>query len=94
MFHGQPSTEKVMGQHKSAGITSSLVFAMLPLCLTVAEVAELTGRTRPTAQQRALRHMAIDHRLRPDGSVVVLRSAVDGISAASPTTKRTEPNWS
>ena len=94
MPYDQLSKEKVLGQHESAGLTSSLVLAMVPLCLTAAEVTELTGKTRPSAQLRVLRHMAIGHRQRPDGSVVVLRSAVDGASGASRVTKRTEPNWS
>lgn len=82
-----------MGHHNAAGLTVPLVFATLPVCLTGAEVTELTGKTRPSAQRRVLRHMAIDHRQRPDGSIVVLRRAVDGISTMSPAIRRTEPNW-
>jgi len=63
------------------------------LCLTRDEVAQLTGRTRPSAQRRALRHMAIDHKQRPDGSVVVLRSALDAVLAIGHAMGRTEPNW-
>lgn len=74
--------------------TAPPVYATTPLCLTAEELTELTGRRRPSAQRRVLRHMAIDHRQRPDGSVVVLRSALDGAAAAVPMTKRTEPNWS
>jgi len=69
------------------------VFAPPLLCLTQDEVAQLTGRTRPSAQRRALRHMAIDHKQRPDGSVVVLRSALDGVPAIGHAVGRTEPNW-
>ena len=68
----------------------------IPLCLTPAEISQLTGKTRATAQMKALRFMAIDHKRRPDGSVVVLR-AVLGVpydaGAASNSAKRTEPNW-
>ncbi|MGP8230453.1 MAG: DUF4224 domain-containing protein [Steroidobacteraceae bacterium] len=83
-----------MGQHRSADIIEPLVFATLPLCLTAQELTELTGKMRASAQRRVLRHMAIEHRQRPDGSVVVLRSAIHGASAVSPATERTEPNWS
>jgi len=82
-----------MGHHNAAGLTVPLVFATLPVCLTGAEVTELTGKTRPSAQRRVLRHMAIDHKQRPDGSVVVLRSALDGVPAIGHAVGRTEPNW-
>jgi hypothetical protein len=68
----------------------------LPLCLTDSELSQLTGKSRPSAQIRALRYMAIDHKRRPDGSIVVLRSQIEApcgeATAASPV-KRTEPNW-
>lgn len=41
------------------------------------ELIHLTGRTRKDAQVRVLRFMGIEHRLRPDGSVAVLRSHVE-----------------
>jgi hypothetical protein len=66
-----------------------------PLCLTETEVSQLTGKKRPSAQMRALRFMAIDHKRRPDGSIVVLRSQLspppDGVSTSL--AKRTQPNW-
>lgn len=66
------------------------------LCLTDPELSQLTGKTRPSAQLRALRFMAIDHKRRPDGSIVVLRSQVEapcGEGAGASPVKRTEPNW-
>jgi hypothetical protein len=63
------------------------------LCLTPDEVAQLTGRTRPSAQRRALQHMSIDHKQRPDGSLVVFRSALDGAPGIGHASQRTEPNW-
>jgi uncharacterized protein DUF4224 len=69
------------------------MLAPLPLCLTPDEVAQLTGRTRPSAQRKALQHMSIDHKQRPDGSIVVLRSVLDAASGIGQSTKRTEPNW-
>ena len=66
--------------------------------LTVAEVRELTGRIRRGAQILALRTMGIEHRVRPDGSVAVLRSHAEDVLAggvyAKASNKDPEPNWS
>lgn len=70
---------------------------MLSTFLDVAEVAQLTGRTRSDAQVRALRFMGIEHRVRPDGSVAVLRTHVHevfGGSGAAQPAKAVEPDWS
>jgi hypothetical protein len=68
-----------------------------PICLTAAEISQLTGKTRPTAQIKALRYMAIDHRRRPDGSLVVLRTQLgvpwDEAPRSGTPAKKTEPNW-
>ena len=40
--------------------------------LTPKQVAGLTGKKRPSAQVRVLRYMGIDHRTRPDGSILVV----------------------
>lgn len=56
------------------------------MILTKEEVAALTGRTRADAQARVLNGMGIQHRRRPDGSLVVARAHVDaqlGVVAAS-----------
>ncbi len=62
------------------------------------EMAELTGRVRSDAQVRALRHMGIEHRVRPDGKVVVLRSHVEQVLGVAPArggpAKEIEPDWS
>lgn len=67
--------------------------------LTDHELRELTQRQRAPAQRKALRAMGIEHRTRPDGSVVVLRAHVEkefGLAPA-PTArakmKTIEPNW-
>jgi hypothetical protein len=39
--------------------------------LTAAELLELTGYRRPSAQVRALRRMGVEHCIRPDGRPVV-----------------------
>ena len=66
---------------------------VVPLCLTADELAQLTGRRRPSAQLKALRFMAIDHKQRPDGSIVVLRTVLDAAPGIGHSSKRTEPNW-
>lgn len=68
------------------------------MILSHQELIELTGRSRKDAQVCALRFMGIEHRLRPDGSVVVSRSHVERIlsgQAADRLNKKIiEPNWS
>jgi hypothetical protein len=68
------------------------------MILSPKELIDLTGRTRKDAQVCALRFMGIEHRLRPDGSVVVSRSHVERILGGSSTDKLSkssaEPNWS
>jgi hypothetical protein len=71
----------------------ALAPALSPLCLTREEVAELTGRTQRSAQRRVLQYMGIDHKQRPDGSLVVFRSGLDAAAGIGHATKRTEPNW-
>ena len=41
------------------------------------DIIALTNRQRPAAQVRALRVMGIEHRIRPDGTVAILRSHVE-----------------
>lgn len=62
--------------------------------LTDVEIEELTQRQRRPAQARVLAFMGIEHRLRPDGSVAVLRSHVErvlGEEVASKARRKTEP---
>mgnify|MGYP003635248728 CR=1 FL=1 len=63
------------------------------------EMVELTNRTRRDAQIRALRYMGIEHRTRPDGSLVVLRSHLEQVLGGSVGEKKSkpkeiEPDWS
>jgi hypothetical protein len=68
--------------------------------LTADELIELTGRRRHDAQALALRSMGIEHRLRPDGTVVVLRAHVEQllgvVAAREPSSAHgtEEPDWS
>lgn len=63
------------------------------LCLSEAEVRELTNRKRSDAQMRALNWMGVSYRTRPDGSLAVLRSAVEGAPVPARQHKAREPNW-
>ena len=49
----------------------------MSLCLTEDELVELTGKRKCGAQVKALRTMGIDHKVRGDGSPVVLRAHVE-----------------
>jgi hypothetical protein len=65
--------------------------------LTPTEVRELTGRIRRGAQVLALRTMGIEHRVRPDGSVAILRSHVEqlfGGGVLSLASRKTTPDFS
>jgi len=46
-------------------------------CLTPAELADLTGKVRASAQAEELLAMSIAHRRRRDGSIAVLRLRVE-----------------
>ena len=56
----------------------------MSLILTPAELDVLTGRIRYSAQAKQLRALGYDYRKRTDGSLVVLRSALEGNSMVAP----------
>jgi hypothetical protein len=62
------------------------------------ELTSLTHKRRNDARLRVLRAMGIAHRVRPDGSIAVLRSHVDaelgGVSDSGRSAIEPEPNWS
>lgn len=66
------------------------------LFLENTEIERLTGKFRRPAQRRVLCLMGIEHRVRPDGALIVSRSHVekilDGV-AAQRQERRVEPNW-
>ena len=70
---------------------------VIDMFLSPDELIELTGRKRRDAQVKVLRHMGIQHRIRPDGSLAVLKSHVekqfDGREVDVIVSKRIEPNW-
>lgn len=64
--------------------------------LTEEELYSLTHKQRPSAQLKALRAMGIDFKERPDGTVAVLRTAVEatmGGAIAADKNKIYEPDW-
>jgi hypothetical protein len=66
------------------------------LTLSDSELENLTRKTRPSAQVRALRGMGIEHRQRPDGSVAVDRSHYEEVMCGKKhrkPVKRFEINW-
>jgi hypothetical protein len=83
-----------MNYQAAAGGQGATLAQVPTLCLTDDELTQLTGKTRPSAQIKALRYMAIDHKRRPDGSIVVLRNQLgDPCGESAAITKRTEQNW-
>ena len=64
--------------------------------LTEDEIIELTRKTRRDAQSRALRFIGIEHRPRPDGSLIVLRSHVEALLGGESRgkVKDPQPDWS
>jgi hypothetical protein len=67
-----------------------------PMFLSKAEIKALTNRIQYAAQIRTLRGMGIQHCVRPDGSVAVMRSHVEalfGVQNRATSRTRTEPNW-
>ena len=69
----------------------------MSMFLSKQEIKELTKRIRYTAQTRALCAMGIEHRVRVDGSLAVLRAHVEQEfgSPQKPVRRerQQEPNW-
>lgn len=63
-----------------------------PMFLTAEEVARLTGRERPKAQQRFLYRAYIPYTVDADGRTLVLRSTIEGTRVTIE--KPSQPNWS
>jgi hypothetical protein len=66
------------------------------LFLSPSEVTELTGKVRRPAQLKALRTMGIEHKVRPDGKVIIARSHIEKVFDGNNNAKverRIEPNW-
>lgn len=66
------------------------------MILTESEIFLLTGKKRSSAQIQALNAMGIEHKLRPDSSVVVSRLHLEqilGVIVPNNTPKQFEPDW-
>lgn len=68
------------------------------LFLTEDEVRDLSGKIKRDAQVRALRAMGVEHRVRPDGSVAILRDHIHKVFDGEPgarakQVKAAAPNW-
>ena len=65
--------------------------------LTAQELIELTGRHRGQAQAKILRALGIEHKIRPDGRVLVLTTHINkefhGAEVNNVVNKPVEPNW-
>lgn len=70
---------------------------MNTMFLSSDEVQEMTCRVQRAAQVKVLRGMGIEHRVRPDGTLAVLRAHVEKVFGAAPATARKaaskEPDW-
>ena len=68
------------------------------MLLNKQELCDLTQRRTKSGQVRVLRFMGIEHRIRPDGSVAVLKSHVEQTLGAKDIQERkiaqAQPNWS
>jgi len=69
----------------------------MTLLLTQEEIAELTQKRWRSQQAAVLRGMGIEHRIRPDGSLAVLRTHItrlfgEAANDQNRATKRTTPN--
>lgn len=64
--------------------------------LTEEELTGLTGKQRSSARIRALNSMGIQHKIRPDGSIAVLRAHVDrlfGEKGGKSKIAEWQPSW-
>lgn len=63
------------------------------MLLTTEEVRELTNRVRRHAQAAVLNSLGVEHRIRPDGSIIVLRAHVEFLLGASAPAHRHEREY-
>lgn len=65
--------------------------------LDASEIRDLTNKIRRSSQVAALRAMCVEHKVRPDGSLVVLRDHINKILDGSRLERKRQtsngPNW-
>jgi len=69
---------------------------MSDMFLTPDEMKELTRRIQHRSQARELNHLGIMHKVRADGSILVLRPHVEeilGLKTTSKPVREFQPNW-
>jgi len=64
------------------------------ICLTKQELKDITLKTQNAAQSRVLAEMGIPHTLRPDGSPLVLRHALEKTAGVARSKKPPQPDFS
>lgn len=63
------------------------------------EIRNMTGKQRRPAQVKVLKAMGIEHKVRPDGSIAVLRAHINKVFDGDVDAKQTKkekvvgPNW-
>lgn len=70
--------------------------ALQSMFLSKEELQALTNRVQYATQVRTLSGMGIQHCVRPDGSVAVMRGHIEtlfGVQARNATRAPIEPNW-
>lgn len=64
--------------------------------LTPDEIHKLTGKMHKPAQRRALNLMGIEHKVRPDGMLIISRAHIEKIldgNEVITSGRSSEPNW-
>lgn len=61
--------------------------------LTREELFELTARKRSAAQARMLRGLGIEHKIRADGAIIVLRAHVEHLLSGSAPKRRAQKEY-
>jgi len=61
------------------------------------EITALTNKQRSPAQAKALNGMGIEYKIRPDGSIAILRAHINKVFGAEPEkarkTRTAQPDW-
>jgi hypothetical protein len=95
----KPRNQSVPNARTQYPTRSSLSSQSPETFLQPEEVQDLTARIRRPAQVKVLRSMGIEHKVRPDGGIAILRAHISKVFDGNPeTTPRKQqpafsPNW-